>query len=354
MSIFLLFLLVSTDFRGIWIPRWSIPDSKEIFGRLDDRFNHIFLQIFALGQAYYPSTYAPSVVKSDRWLKKFLNEAHRRQIKVSAWINVFYSWGYALRTGDRDHPINRQPNWYVQDQFERSILTYDCAALENLGIEGYYLSPSNGNVRSYLTHIIEEVISRYDFDGIHLDYARYPGRRFVYDVSLRSKFMRRYYVDPLQFFTPSDLKTRYGLWGYDDLQKQWQEFIYNDLTQFIRDLSKHIKAKKPGIELSVAVKPNYLTAQSEYYQDWADWLNSGFVDFVCLMAYTGNIEGYLRKTQKVVKEPHRVTFGLALYLLSPMMIKRQVELVRSAPYGGVVFFSFKQLKENKAYLYALP
>jgi len=354
MGIYLLVLALATDFRGVWIPRWSIPDSTDIFVHLEGKFNHIFLQIFALGQAYYPSKYAPSEVQSDRWLKEFLDEAHRRQIKVSAWINVFYAWGFAPRTDDREHPINREPQWYVQDRFERSILAYDISELRNLGIEGYYLAPSNIQVRAYLTRIIEEIISQYDFDGVHLDYIRYPSKQFIYDISLRSKFMRRYYVDPLGLFRTSELKTRYSLWGYDDLRRRWQEYISTDLTQFIKDLNENLKRLRPGIELSVAVKPNLLTAQNDYYQDWVDWLNSGYVDFACLMAYTRNIERYLRETQLAIREPHRVTFGLALYLLSPNEIGRQVELISSTPYAGVVFFSYKQIKENKRYLYTLP
>lgn len=354
MGIFLLVLTVATDFRGIWIPRWSIPESRDICAHLEGKFNHIFLQIFALGQAYYPSEYVPSKIESDRWLREFLAEAHRRQIKVSAWINVFYSWGFAPRTDDQDHPINRHPHWYVEDQFGRSILTYNITELKKLGIEGYYLSPSNVQVRSYLTRIIEEIITHYDFDGIHLDYVRYPGRQFIYDVSVRSKFMRLYYVDPMELLATSEVQIRYSLWGYDDLRRHWQEYIHTDLTQFIKDLNENLKRLRPGIELSVAVKPNFLVAQSDYYQDWVDWLNSGYVDFVCLMAYTRNIESYLERTRQAIKEPHRVTLGLALYLLSPNEIRRQVELISSTPYAGVVFFSYKQIKENKQYLYTLP
>ncbi len=353
MGIFILFFVFYTDFRGIWIPRWSIADKNDIFTHLDGKFNHIFLQIFALGEAYYLSKYVPSNIQSDRWLKEFLDEAHRRQIKVSAWINVFYSWGYAPKTNNQNHPINRQPNWYVQDQFERSMLDYNINELENLGIEGYYLSPSNTQVRSYLINIIEEIISHYDFDGIHLDYVRYPSSQFIYDVSLRSKFMRKHYIDPKALFSKSESKTRFSIWGYEDLRKRWQEFIYTDLTLFIKSLNKNLKKKKPGIEISVAVKPDYLAARNEYYQDWVDWLNSGFIDFVCLMSYSKNLERYLRKTEKVIKEPHRVTVGLALYLLNPKEIKWQVELVQSTPYAGVVFFSYKQLKENKDYLSSL-
>ena len=166
--------------------------------------------------------------------------------------------------------------------------------------------------------------------------------------------MREYYFDPKQFFIdPIVLKTRYSIWGYSDLEMHWYEFINEDLTHFIDELNKHIKAIKPDIELSVAVKADYLTARNEFYQEWMNWLNSGLVDFVCLMAYTKDIKPILDKTLVAVKEPHRITVGLGLYLLSPIDIKKQVSFVNTLPVSGVVFFSYEEVKKNKNYLKAL-
>lgn len=353
MGILILLVIFYTDFKGIWIPRWSITDNKEIFAYLDGKFNHIFLQVFALGEAYYPSQYVPSKMPSDEWLREFLDEAHRRNIRVSAWINTFYSWGYAPRAFSPEHPINRHPDWYVRNQFQRSILDYNRDELKRIGVEGYYLAPAHTQVRLYINRIVEELL-KYDFDGIHLDYIRYPKSDFVYDPSLRSKFMRKYYVDPGDLFTrPESLKTKFSLWGYDDLKNLWFEFINSDLTLFIRDLNKHIKKIRPDIEISVAVKANHITARNEYYQEWVHWLNSDLVDFVCLMAYTKNINGILNTTLKVVKKPHLVTIGLGLYLLKPSEIRDQIRLINALPFSGVVFFSYEEVKKDKGYLNVL-
>ena len=280
MGILTLLFMFHTDFRGVWIPRWSIANHDEIFSRLDRRFNHIFLQVFAAGETYYPSKIAPSKILSDQWLKDFLDEAHRRHIKVSAWLNIFYSWGYGPRPDNPLHPINRNPDWYMEDQSGRSILDYDMHELKHCDIEGYFLSPANPQVSIYITKIIDEVM-KYDFDGIHLDYIRYPNREFTYDTSLRSKFMRECYFEPRDLLARAGiLKTKLSLWGYDDLKNQWRGFINNDFTIFIRDLNKNIKAIKPDIQISVAVKPDYLMARNEYYQDWVNWLNSDLIDFV--------------------------------------------------------------------------
>ncbi len=352
MGLFILFLVMNTDFKGVWVPRWAIKDQSAIFDNLDGRFNHIFLQIFALGEAYYPSSYVPTKKNSDGWLIAFLEEAHRRNIKVSAWINVFYSWGFAPKTNNK-HPINRQPNWYVRDQDNRSIVDYSIEELKQINSEGYYLAPANLQVQTYIADIAQEIISLYDFDGIHFDYIRYPNSGFVYDTELRSKFMRSYYIDPIDLINKGDSGKRYGVWGCDDLATKWQEFVPNELTAFVKYLNEILKAKRPDLLISAAVKPNCQSAHYDYNQNWAAWLNAGYVDFVCLMAYGKHIKSALNNVIKAVDDPSRVNVGLGLYLLSPEEIGQQVDFVRSGDFSGVVFYSYDQLKENKAYLDAL-
>ena len=44
----------------------------------------------------------------------------------------------------------------------------------------WYLDPGNPGTADYLIRIAKEITSRYDIDGIHLDYIRYPeqGEKF--------------------------------------------------------------------------------------------------------------------------------------------------------------------------------
>jgi len=346
-------MVTYTDIRGIWVPRWSLSDENRIFTYLDDEFNHIFLQVFALGEAYYPSVYAPSKRSSDVWLKEFLTEAHRRNIKVSAWINTHYSWGFAPYTKDERHPINSHPAWFLVDNSGRSMLDYDVEEIQRLGLEGYYLSPAHPGVQAYLFAIAHEIMEKYAFDGIHLDYVRYPGPRFKDEVSLRTKFTRVYYIDPEMSFNEEFDKQHYGIWGCDDLRDKWRSFAHEDLTAFIKRLNESVKQRYPSAIVSAAVKPNYVSAKNDFNQNWLSWLDCGYVDLVCLMAYTKHLKNYLTKTKNAVKDPQRVAFGLALYILNPETIQSQVQLVDDQPFGGVVYFSYDQLKENRAYLNAL-
>lgn len=351
MLLFTLLLTFTLDFRGIWIPRWSIDDHPHILAKLDGQFNHIFLQVFALGEAYYPSRHATTKRYDDRWLREFLEEAHRRNIEVSAWVNVLYSWGYAPKTHHQRHPINRHPNWYMQEKSETSILGSGVEELKRQSIEGYYLAPASPQVREYIYDVVDEILDEYDFDGVHLDYIRYPSHRFIYDVALRSKFMRAYCLDPRDLAMPG-LQQRLSVWGNDDLDNLWRQFVRDDLTSFIEEFAEHVKKKRPHIRISVAVKADYRSARTEFYQDWPEWVNNGLVDFVCLMAYRKNIEAILNRTLEKINDPRKVTIGLGIYSLSVDRIRAQVRQVASLPFSGVVFFSYEELRKDRAYLNA--
>ncbi|MEO0095602.1 MAG: family 10 glycosylhydrolase [candidate division WOR-3 bacterium] len=337
------------DFRGIWIPRWSLDDKQKIFEVIDNKFNHIFLQIFGNGEAYYPSEIAPVRINDDRWLKEFLYQAHLKGIKVSAWINVFYSWGYGEKIANVRHPINFVPDWYVFDKNQRAILDYNIEELKKLNIEGYYLAPAHPSVRIYLLKIIEEVLNKYDFDGIHLDYIRYPKEEFIYDIHLRTKFIRRFFYDPLEF-DGEQIKTRLGLTGVCDFGIIWRNFVNNDLTEFVIQIKERVKSITSDCLVSAAVKPDWAVARSEFFQDWLSWVNNDYIDFVCLMAYTNDIERIIQKTLRNVKNPEKIVIGLGIYNLSPGIIKKQIDLIKKTPFSGYVYFSYEQLKENSNYV----
>ena len=83
-----------------------------------------------------------------------IDECHRRGMELHAWIVCIPigKWnGYGCRQLRKRHP-----------QIVRRI-----------GEEAF-LDPENTATASYVSSICEEVTRRYDIDGIHLDYIRYP------------------------------------------------------------------------------------------------------------------------------------------------------------------------------------
>ncbi len=144
--------------------------------------------------------------------------------------------------------------------------------------------------------------------------------------------------------------SRFGSTGVSDLTTRYWNLICVDLTEFVRQINKRVKQIKPDCLLSAAVKSDYHVARKEFYQDWLTWVNNGYVDFVCLMAYTSDISRIVTKTLEAVNDPSRVTIGLGLYNLSPDKIKEQVKIIKNKPFGGFVYFSYPYVKENRRFL----
>ncbi len=350
----LLCLVNIASFRGVWIPRWSLNRGFDVIlsDLVSGRFNHCFVQIFALGESYYPSRLAPyrQLFAAGR-LKDFIHEAHASNIKVHAWFNLFYIASHNAPSSDPLHPINRRPDWFVRDTDGRPILSFAPYEIDRAGLEGYYVAPANYWVKEHIKAVILEAIREYDFDGVHLDYVRYPSRDFVGDPATRTSFARMTYVDPEDLYTNRDVLTaRVGSSGAFDLGQRWFQFLCEDLSTFIYQLNIEIKRQKPGIYLSAAVKPNPAAARDDYYQDWAAWINRGYIDFVCLMAYTRNLKSIMTQVEQSVMYPDRVMAGLGLYIQSPGELEQQVKFLNTYDLGGLVFFSYEDIRKNRAFL----
>lgn len=353
-SFTLLFLLSLSSFRGIWIPRWSLEAGfDQILADITDaQINNCFVQVFAVGESWYPSKLTPNraFFKSER-LRQFINDCHARNIKVHAWVNMFYICSYNSLPSDSRHPMNSQPGWFVWERGGRTILSFAPDEIQNYGLEGYYLAPANWWVREYLKSVILEIVANYDFDGVHLDYVRYPSKDFAYDPATRAKFMRSVYVDPEEVFNNySGLVTRLGTGGYDDLYQRWFRFLCDDLSSFVYELNRSIKKIRQSVALSAAVKSNPDRARDEYYQDWISWVNRGYVDFVCTMSYEKNLKPNIARIENEVFFNERVMIGLGLYNQSPEELARQLELMASYDFGGVLFFSYQEILKNRQFL----
>lgn len=90
----------------------------------------------------------------------------------------------------------------------------------------YFLNPGHPQTKEYLMSLVREVVERYDVDGVHFDYLRYP------EHALR--------------FSDSYTYRKYG--NGRDLA-QWRR---DNITEIVRYLYKGVKALKPWVKDSTA------------------------------------------------------------------------------------------------------
>ncbi|HIE06346.1 MAG TPA: hypothetical protein EYP58_06045 [bacterium (Candidatus Stahlbacteria)] len=309
----------------------------------DANIDHIFLQVYANGETIYPSDILRTNLRFSRGqdpLSRVIRRADSYGIKVHAWFNVFYIWGYSPTPADPTHPL--KGNWAVCDRQGRSIKDYTPVQLKNLGIEGYYVSPFNPSYQNLILSLIDEVITKYDVDGIHLDYIRFPSLTFGYDPWARTVFARRYYLDPL---TSQNLNEIIDQENQYQIHMRYREVLSDGLTEFIRRITESVHKRKP-IKVSAAVKPDPHEARTRYGQDWLKWLTTGSIDFVITMSYTSNTN-WILKTIGRLKPRDRIWIGIGTYLQDRRSITNQISTLRRHGYEDLVIFSFEDLRKRR-------
>ena len=158
-----------TTLQGLDWPRTFQPEQqKRDLIRILDQYqqaniNTVLLQTRVRGTTIYPSAIEPwdpcftnTPGKSPGYdpLQFCINECHKRGMECHAWI-VTIPIGKANGYGCKQ----------LRQKYPRRII--------KIG-EEYYMNPELSETGDYIADICREVTRRYDIDGIHLDYIRYP------------------------------------------------------------------------------------------------------------------------------------------------------------------------------------
>ena len=147
---------------------WSAEKQKEELRCILDRLqkaniNTVLLQTRIRATTIYPSQYEPwdgclsgFPGKSPGYdaLQFAIDECHKRGMEVHAWV-------VTIPVGKWNSYGCRQ----LRKRFPRLIKRID---------QDGYMDPEAPQTGCYLADMCREIVQRYDVDGIHLDYIRYP------------------------------------------------------------------------------------------------------------------------------------------------------------------------------------
>ncbi|MDR1610467.1 MAG: family 10 glycosylhydrolase, partial [Candidatus Symbiothrix sp.] len=168
------------EIRGVWLtinyaldwpknPVRSLSDIEQQKADLDrmlDKFeeigiNVIFFQTRLRGNVIYPSEIEPvSQYFNSKYpdydpLAYAIEACRQRKMECHAWM-VVYPVGSSTR---RRYAVP------VPKRYQGMARSYNGSL---------YLDPGNPQATDYLLCLIREIVSKYDVDGIHFDYVRYP------------------------------------------------------------------------------------------------------------------------------------------------------------------------------------
>lgn len=172
------------EFRAVWIATvvnidWPKTSTDAVAKQQQDyidildgykklNYNVVIVQIRSVGDAFYPSKFAPwsryltgkEGKAPDPYydpLEWMITQAHLRGFEFHAWFNPFRAtFDLKKETLSPNHDMVKHPEWMIK---------YG---------EKYYYNPGLPEVQNQLVAVVEEVVKNYDIDAVHFDDYFYP------------------------------------------------------------------------------------------------------------------------------------------------------------------------------------
>ncbi|MCT7994650.1 glycoside hydrolase family 10 protein [Laspinema olomoucense] len=344
-------VLAQPEIRAIWLDRGSIvrAGSEQGLARIFDNLaatgiNTVFFETINAGYPIYPSQVAPqqNPLIAANWdpLAVAVKLAHDRGMELHAWI-----WTFAAGNQRHNVLLNLAPNYpgpVIAAHPDWAGYTNEGQMIPP-GQTKPFLDPANPEVRSYLLNLLEEIATRYDVDGVQLDYIRYPfqdpsaERSYGYGKVARQEFQNITGVDPMTI-SPGDR----------DLWQQWTDFRVRQIDSFVADASQLLRTVRSDVILSVAVFPlNPHDRRNKIQQNWEEWARRGDVDLVVPMTYAMDTNRLEQLAQPWINQED---LGAALILpairllhLPEIIAVDQIQALRNQSVGGYALFAAENL-----------
>ncbi|HCK60780.1 MAG TPA: hypothetical protein DHW11_06100 [Gemmatimonadetes bacterium] len=358
------------EVRALWVVRFTMTSKEAILGMIVEAersgINTLVIQVRGRADAFYKSSLEPrgeSVREPASFdpLEFAIGEAHDRGIAVHAWVNTHLVWGPAQLPQSPDHIVNAHPEWLsVPRELGRELATVDpfesrfvdqliqYAEENSSTVEGVYTSPSHPAVQDHVHAIWMDLARRYDLDGIHFDYIRFPSDRYDYSIGAIERF-RVWLRGQLTDERWGKLNQAYesDLYAFVDGEAElWNQFRRGHITHLVERIYRDVKAFNPHLTISAAVIADTELALNDRFQAWPEWLEQGIIDIAVPMAYTRDPERFrelVGTARSAVKVRHRVWAGIGAYMNTVEATIGMIDIARSEEVGGVVLFSYDWL-----------
>ena len=343
----------ANELKGIWIrpTETTIEGITAVLDKLKTAgINNIFLETYFHGKTIYPSKVMKEygfTEQNEKFngfdaLAVWIEEAHKRGIKINIWFESFYV-GNKPQVGTNILAV--KPEWA-----NVNLRNYNSEALVSSTSEhnGYFLDPANTDIQIFLYKLVEEIIKTYKPDGFNFDYCRYPqsiAARYAgyaqsnwgYTKYAREEFKQIYGVDPVDI--------SYGSKSWMD----WDNYRRDKVTLFISKVSKLCRDNK--ITITAVVFPNRTMALETKQQDWSTWSDNNYIDAFTPLYLTCDA-----KTTKVMifdmlkdmSPKTKLYAGLFVTFMngSSEDLIRQIHETRKLNLGGIILFDYAHLQDK--------
>ena len=357
------------EVRALWVVRNTLTSPEKIHRMVESAanagFNTLIVQVRGRGDAYYRSRWEPRAVELKDQPPDFdpleltIAEAHRRGLKVHAWLNTSLLANLDALPADPKHVYNAHPEWLAVPRavakelysmsprdalYRQRIVEWSKA---NRGeLEGVYAGPANPKVREHIYRIWMDIIQKYRIDGMHFDYVRFASPDFDYSRTSLKAF--RKWLEPQ--LTASERRAVKNLLKENPLAAtekytaKFGDFQREQVTTFVERIYHAVKKRRPAVIVSAAVFANDENAFMRRFQDWRRWLGMGILDVACPMAYTPDTVVFQKQIEVATSTAHaagrRVWAGIGAYRIPAESTVEKINTARKIGADGIILFSY--------------
>ena len=355
------------EVRGLWVVRFTMTSEQAVREMVERAaaagVNTLILQVRGRADAFYESSLEPRAEAMNAPpdfdpLAFAIERAHARGMAVHAWVNTHLVWGPTTLPRSPVHLVNAHPDWLAvprvlarelaplhptDPRYVDALVRYARERPET--VEGVYSSPSHPEVKELVRSVWLDLAERYDLDGIHFDYIRYPSRDYDYSLGALERF--RVWLLPRlgdERFREMDARSVSDLFAFVDAEPElWNEFRRAQITELVERIYHDVKALRPRLTISAAVVPDPEVAYQTRFQDWRAWLRDGILDVAVPMAYTTDgdrFEALVESARSAAGSRERVWAGIGAYMNTAETTIEMIDAARGEDAGGVVLFSY--------------
>jgi len=338
--------------RTLWLDRGTIVSikSREEMASLFDKIqkigiNMIYFETVNAGFSVYPSkiTEQNPMTQGRDLLAWAVDEAHKRNMELHAWI-----WVFAVGNVKHNPLIAKTysyPGPLLSRNYDLALLGPDGNMIPNNQNE-YWLDPSNPKSREIMLSILEEIVKNYQVDGVQLDYIRYPFQK-------NNNFMGFNAVSRQKF----EIETGNSLDKLDkNTLRMWNEWKTKQVSLFVKSVSDSLRKIKPNIRISAAVFGGERQQRlNTIQQDWESWIDNGWVDILNPMIYSTNTAQLKQNLDYFVKSVGNRAFiypGIAVRQLEDADMLEQIYTIKDKGLVGNTLFAMAHLGTEKSELLA--
>jgi len=344
---------------AIWVTRQDYRTAGDVKRIVHDcaqgGFNTVLFQVRGNGTAFYRSTFEPWADELGGKhpgydpLELACREAHRRGLALHAWVNVMPAWQGPDPPKNPSQLYNRHPEWFWYDRHgRRQPLVHRVGKHER----AWYVSlnPCLPEVRGYLVAVCREIVRRYDVDGLHLDYIRFPDEPVVPGEAIPDY--------PRDERTLALFKQATGSTP-DGSPAAWDRWRTEQVTRLVANLHVMMRETRPRAALTATVGTNRQRSL-EHHREGKAWVEQALVDAVFPMNYTSTLAAFDRGLAMWLPPPERVGLVPGLWLdaklstadgitVARRQIRRAVEKT-----GNFCLFAYDRLFDSPGHAKETP